>query len=298
MSGTRGLGRGLSSLIGEPQTERPRDGLRQVSVSDLRPGRFQPRTKFDEEEIDSLADSLRRQGMLQPILARPVLAGADGDLEIVAGERRWRAAQRATLHEVPVLVREFSDVEVIEIALVENLQRTDLNPLEEAAAYKRLHDEFGFNQAQIGEAVGKSRSHVANMMRLMDLPGTVQAMLDEGHLTAGHARALLGAVGPSALGLIVVDRGLSVRDTEALVRSQSDKGTSGPKVKAGAHVAVPGAADTRELEHRLSERLGLKVEIKGHGERGRLILHYSNVDQLEEVLAKLESPNRPRLVGP
>jgi ParB family chromosome partitioning protein len=298
MSETRGLGRGLSALIGEPQGERPRDGLRKVPVGDLRPGRFQPRTHFNPEEIDSLADSLRRQGMLQPILARPVLAGADGDLEIVAGERRWRAAQLATLHEVPVLVREFSDVEVIEIALVENLQRTDLGPLEEAAAYKRLHDEFGFNQAQIGEAVGRSRSHVANTMRLMDLPADVQAMLDDGRLTAGHARALLGGEDPSALAGIVLARGLSVRDTEALVKdgTQGDaRGTSSGGTSVA--MAAPGDADTRELEHRLSERLGLKVEVKGRGEQGRLVVHYRNLDQLEEVIAKLESNSRPRLVG-
>jgi len=297
MSETRGLGRGLSALIGEPQSERPRDGLRKVPVGDLRPGRFQPRTHFDQAEIDELAESLRRQGMLQPILARPVLAGADGDLEIVAGERRWRAAQLAPLHEVPVLVREFSDVEVVEIALVETLQRTDLGPLEEAAAYKRLHDEFGFNQAQIGEAVGKSRSHVANTMRLMELPAGVQAMLEDGRLTAGHARALLGSDDPVALAHVVVDDGLSVRDTEALVKSRTATGSGGAKPQAGGRAAETGDANTRELEHRLSERLGLKVEIKGRGEKGRLVLHYRNVDQLDDVIAKLESASRPRLVG-
>jgi len=295
MSETRGLGRGLSALIGEPQGERSRDGLRKVPIGDLRPGRFQPRTRFDEEEIEGLAESLRRKGMLQPILARPVLAGADGDLEIVAGERRWRAAQRAALHEVPVLVREFSDVEVIEIALVENLQRTDLNPLEEAAAFKRLQDEFGFSQAEIGEAVGKSRSHVANTMRLMDLPGTVRTMLEEGKLSAGHARALLSAKDPVALAHHVIDKELSVRETEALVRGEHQPAGGAPKATSGG--AAPVDANTRDLEHRLAERLGLKVDIKGRGEKGKLIIHYTTLEQLDDIVDKLDAPARPRLVG-
>jgi len=296
MSETRGLGRGLSSLIGEPQGGRPRDGMRKVAIGDLRPGRFQPRVRFDDDEIQSLAESLRRKGMLQPILARPVLAGADGDLEIVAGERRWRAAQLAALHEIPVLVREFSDVEVIEIALVENLQRTDLSPLEEAAAFKRLQDEFGFSQADIGEAVGKSRSHIANTMRLMDLPGAVQNLLDEGKLTAGHARALLGADDPAALAKTVIDKDLSVRETEALVRAGQQPATTG--AQAGTRRgAAQGDADTRALEHRLAERLGLKVEIRGRGEQGRVVVHYKNLEQLDELVDKLEAPTRPRLVG-
>ena len=298
MSETRGLGRGLSALIGEPTGGGSRDGLRNVPIGDLRPGRFQPRTHFDEQEIENLADSIRRQGMLQPILARPVLAGSEGDLEIVAGERRWRAAQRASLHDVPVLIRDFSDIEVVEIALVENLQRTDLGPLEEASAYKRLHDEFGLNQAEIGEAVGKSRSHVANMMRLVDLPGEVQTMLEDGRMTAGHARALLGAKEPVALAKVVTARELSVRATEDLVRQETQSGTPSPTTTGTTRAGAPaGDADTRALENRLSERLGLKVDIKGSGEKGRLILHYSNVDQLDEVIEKLEAPARPRLVG-
>ncbi len=298
MSETRGLGRGLSALIGEPTGGSSRDGLRNVPIGDLRPGRFQPRSRFDEQEIESLADSIRRQGMLQPILARPVLAGSEGDLEIVAGERRWRAAQRASLHDVPVLVRDFSDIEVVEIALIENLQRSDLGPLEEAGAYKRLHDEFGLNQAEIGDTVGKSRSHVANMMRLMDLPGEVQTMLEDGRMTAGHARALLGAEDPVVLAKAVVDRELSVRATENLVRQETQTGTSGSTTEGRTSTTAPtGDADTRALEHRLSERLGLKVEVKGSGEKGRLVLHYSNVDQLDEVIEKLEAPARPRLVG-
>ena len=302
MSETRGLGRGLSSLINEPTQGRSRDGLRQVPVGDLRPGRFQPRTNFDDEEIAQLADSLRRQGMLQPILARPVLAGSDGDLEIVAGERRWRAAQIAMLHDVPVLVREFSDIEVLEIALIENLQRTDLDPLEEAGAYKRLSDEFGLNQNEIAEAVGRSRPHVANMIRLLDLPGAVQAMLDEGRLSAGHARALLGADDPVHLAEIVIDKGLNVRQTEALVRDgdipEAADETSDEPTPSTTRAAVSSDPNTRELERRLSDALGLKVQIRGSGgEKGRLVVHYKTVEQLDDVIAKLESPSRPRLVG-
>jgi ParB family chromosome partitioning protein len=272
--------------------------MRKVPIGDLRPGRFQPRTKFDEEDIASLADSLRRKGMLQPILARPVLAGADGDLEIVAGERRWRAAQQASLHEVPVLVREFSDVEVVEIALVENLQRTDLNPLEEAAAFKRLQDEFGFNQAEIGEAVGKSRSHIANTMRLMELPSEVQTMLEDGRLTAGHARALLGSDNAIALAHTVIDRGLSVRDTEALVKQESQPPSGSAAGRAAAKAGGDEKdADTKDLENRLAERLGLKVDINGRGEKGRVVLHYTDLEQLDDIIAKLEAPTRPRLVG-
>ncbi len=300
MSETRGLGRGLSSLISEPNQGRPRDGLRQVPVSDLRPGRFQPRTNFDDEEIAQLADSLRNQGMLQPILARPVLAGSDGDLEIVAGERRWRAAQIAMLHDVPVMVREFSDIEVLEIALIENLQRADLDPLEEAAAYKRLGDEFGLSQNDIAEAVGRSRPHVANMIRLLDLPGTVQAMLDEGRLTAGHARALLGADDPVPLAEVVIDKGLNVRQTEALVRSGGvDVDDTPPPAETPAMPRATGSPDpnTLDLERRLSDTLGLKVDVRGSGEKGRLVVHYKTVEQLDDVIAKLESPSRPRLVG-
>ncbi|MEM7119935.1 MAG: ParB/RepB/Spo0J family partition protein [Pseudomonadota bacterium] len=303
MSETRGLGRGLSSLISEPNQARPRDGLRQVPVGDLRPGRFQPRTNFDDEEIAHLADSLRNQGMLQPILARPVLAGSDGDLEIVAGERRWRAAQIAMLHDVPVIVREFSDIEVLEIALIENLQRADLDPLEEAAAYKRLGDEFGLSQNDIAEAVGRSRPHVANMIRLLDLPGAVQAMLDEGRLSAGHARALLGADEPTELAEIVIDKGLNVRQTEALVRAggveieDAEEPPAPVATPAAPRASGPVDPNTLDLERRLSDALGLKVEVRGSGEKGRLVVHYTTVEQLDDVITKLESPSRPRLVG-
>jgi len=211
MSETRGLGRGLSSLIGETPA-RPRDGLRKVPVGDLRPGRLQPRTVFNEAEIDSLADSIRQHGLVQPLVARPI-PGEEPMLEIIAGERRWRAAQKARLHEVPVLVRELDDRQVLEIALIENLQRSDLGALEEAGAYQRLADEFGLNQVQIASAVGRSRAHVANTVRLLELPAPIKMLLENGSLTAGHARALLGCANGPELAEEIVAKGLSVRET-------------------------------------------------------------------------------------
>ena len=293
MSETRGLGRGLSSLIGETPA-RPRDGLRKVPVGDLRPGRLQPRTVFDAAEIESLADSIRQHGLVQPLVARPI-PGEEPALEIIAGERRWRAAQKARLHEVPVIVRELDDRQVLEIALIENLQRSDLGALEEAVAYRRLGDEFGLNQVQIANAVGRSRAHVANTLRLLDLPDAVKALLENGSLTAGHARALLGAADAPGLAREVVAKGLSVRETEKLVASGGAGKGRGGRGNRKAQDTAPDA-DIRDLERRLGERTGLKVTIKARGERGELVLAYSNLDQLDDVIAKLEAPTRPRLV--
>lgn len=293
MSETRGLGRGLSSLIGETPA-RPRDGLRKVPVGDLRPGRLQPRTVFDAAEIESLADSIRQHGLVQPLVARPI-PGQEPALEIIAGERRWRAAQKARLHEVPVIVRELDDRQVLEIALIENLQRSDLGALEEAVAYKRLGDEFGLNQVQIANAVGRSRAHVANTLRLLDLPAAVKTLLEDGSLTAGHARALLGAADAPGLAREVVAKGLSVRETEKLVAAGGAGKGRGGRGKRKADDAPPDA-DIRDLERRLAERTGLRVTIKARGERGELVLAYSTLDQLDDVIARLEAPTRPRLV--
>lgn len=295
MSETRGLGRGLSSLIGETPA-RPRDGLRKVPVGDLRPGRLQPRTVFNKAEIDSLADSIRQHGLVQPLVARPI-PGEEPMLEIIAGERRWRAAQKARLHEVPVLVRELDDRQVLEIALIENLQRSDLGALEEAAAYQRLAGEFGLNQVQIANAVGRSRAHVANTVRLLELPAPVRALLEQGSLTAGHARALLGAPDAPELAREITAKGLSVRETERLVASGGGaRGRGGRGNRKVAAAPTEGDADIRDLERRLAERTGLKVSIKSRGERGELVLAYSNLDQLEDVISRLEAPTRPRLV--
>ena len=279
----RNLGRGLSALLGggaedyaaleKPQT------MRTVPIDLVRPGRIQPRRRMDMGPIRQLAHSIAEKGILQPLLVRRHAEEA-GAFEIVAGERRWRAAQMARLHEIPVVVKEFSDSEALEIALVENLQREDLSPLEEAEAYKRLMEEFSHTQEALSKAMGKSRSHVANMLRLLGLPGPVKEMLDRGELTAGHARALLRADDPRALARKVVGRDLNVRQAEKLAR--------------GAKPRRPAAkdADTAAIERDLTSLLGLKVEIRPCGVGGTLKLHYTSLEQLDDVLHRLSHGNR------
>src|SRR5271167_3766303 len=266
----RQLGRGLAVLFGEGDGHTFADPVsqRRVPIELIRPGVFQPRRRFAEAELEALAQSIREKGILQPLLVRP-LTGEEADFELVAGERRWRAAQRLGLHEVPVMVRALADSEVLEIALVENLQREDLSPLEEAEAYKRLMEEFGRSQARLAEAVGKSRSHVANTVRLLSLPAPVRHRLDEGELSAGHARALLAAADPGALAEEVVRRGLNVRATERLVqrRAQPHQGLR-PPVRD---------ADTLALEHDLGAQLGLRVTLEPKARGGSLTLHYASL---------------------
>ncbi|HKM71179.1 MAG TPA: ParB/RepB/Spo0J family partition protein [Stellaceae bacterium] len=276
----RQLGRGLAALFGETEgggASVDPAAQRRVPVELIRPGPFQPRRRFAEAELEALGQSIREKGILQPLLVRP-LAGEEADFELVAGERRWRAAQRVGLHEVPVIIRPMTDSEALEIALVENLQREDLSPLEEAEAYSRLIDEFGRTQASLAEALGKSRSHVANMVRLLSLPAPVRRRLDEGELTAGHARALLGAADPIALAEQVVRRGLNVRATERLVqrRAQMPLPTRRPR-----------DADTVDLERELAALLGLRVILEPKQRGGALTLHYTNLDQLDRVLRLL-----------
>lgn len=280
----RGLGRGLSALLGDndedyAQLDRLRS-QRTVPVELLRPGRQQPRQHVDEDALQELAQSLREKGMLQPILVRR--CPDDSQMfEIVAGERRWRAAQLAGLHQVPVIVREFNDAEALEIALVENLQRQDLNPLEEAQGYRRLLDEYGHSQEDLARLLGKSRSHVANMVRLLALPEPVRQMLEQGALTAGHARALLASEDPEALARAVVDNGLNVRRTEDLVRRGRPRAARGQ--------ATTKDANTQALERDLSTVLGLKVEIRFRGRGGALVLHYQSLEQLDDILHRLNS---------
>lgn len=295
----RNLGRGLSALLGDSGVVAAASvieggspaaagaagtasarGLRTLTTGQLRPGKFQPRRQFEEEAIADLVESVREKGILQPILVRPV----DGGFEIIAGERRWRAAQRAQLHEVPVIIREFSDQEALEVALVENLQRQDLSPLEEAEGYRRLIDEFSHTQEELAKAVGKSRSHVANMMRLLGLPDPVKALVENKQLTAGHARALLTASDPVALAREVVDKQLNVRQTEKLAGGEG-KGSG----KGGAHAATAPSkdADTAALEHDLAELLGVRVTLKSLGKGGELTIHYSSLEQLDDVLSRL-----------
>jgi len=287
----RGLGRGLSALLGEDQSDLVElDKVRSsktVAVELIHPGRFQPRHGFDEDRINDLVESIKEKGILQPILVRRDSENRN-HYEIIAGERRWRAAQLAQLHEVPVIVKDLSDGEALEVALVENLQRQDLSPLEEADGYRRLMDEFEHTQEDLAKAVGKSRSHVANMMRLLGLPDAVKEMVEKGQLTAGHARALLAAGDPIAVARKVAAKGLNVRQTEKLVQAES--GDKGKKTHADkSHKGVD--ADTAALERDLGNLLGLKVNIKFHGQGGgQLIIHYTSLEQLDDVLHRLSQP--------
>jgi ParB family chromosome partitioning protein len=279
----RQLGRGLAALFGEAG-EGALAGAgagpqRLVPIERIRPGALQPRRRFAEAELDALAQSIREKGILQPLLVRSLTA-QETDFELIAGERRWRAAQRVGLHDVPIIIRQISDSDALEIALVENLQREDLSPLEEAEAYSRLMEEFGRTQASLAEAVGKSRSHVANMIRLLSLPAPVRRRLDEGELSAGHARALLAAADPVALAEEVVRRGLNVRATERLVQRRA--GIQRPRRRIRD-------ADTLALERELGTRLGLRVTLERKQRGGALTVHYASLDQLDRVLGLLRS---------
>jgi ParB family chromosome partitioning protein len=279
-----GLGRGLSALLGdEPSPEAAPRGTREVPIEKLHPNRYQPRTSFNEEAIKDLAESIKARGILQPILVRPS-STREGDYEIVAGERRWRAAQRARLHMVPVLEKGLSDDESLEIAIVENVQRQDLSPVDEARGYRRLVDEFGHSQQEVADTVGKSRSHVANMMRLLSLPPKVQALLDDGALSMGHARALITSENAEWLAQQIIEKGLNVRQAEDLARNAPAEGSTRKPAKPGKD------ADTRALESQLSGALGLKVSIDHKGTSGGSVtIRYRNLDQLEDVTSRLAS---------
>jgi ParB family chromosome partitioning protein len=280
-----GLGRGLSSLLGEVAQEAPvagsatgRGGLQMMPVSSIEPHLDQPRRHFDEEALEELAASIRARGLIQPIVVRP----HGHRYQIVAGERRWRAAQRARLHEVPVIVRDLSDSETLEVALLENIQRRDLNAIEEAEAYKRLVDDYGHTQDELGKLVHKSRSHIANLLRLLDLPPSVRALVVSGDLSMGHARALVTALDPAALAQDVVSRGLSVRETEKLAKFGKPGRERQPKLEyKGA------SADIDALERQLGDMLGLKVQISHRPDGGSVALHYSTLDQLDMICQRL-----------
>lgn len=273
------LGRGLAALIGDPPPAAPGEtgGPRQIPVEFLAPGPFQPRGPIHADSIAELVESVRARGILQPLLVRPD-PNQPGHFQIIAGERRWRAAQAAELHEVPALVRELTNVEAMAAALVENLQRQDLNAIEEAEGYRRLLDEFGLTQDKLGEAVGKSRSHVANTIRLLALPASVLAEVRQGSLTAGHARALLAHPDPATAALTVISRGLNVRQTEALTAKRPDPAAPAARAKD---------PETAALETEISGRLGLKVEIAFDGKGGSVRIHYRSLDQLDGVVALL-----------
>ena len=283
-----GLGRGLGALLGEIAQEAPiaadgsavpAEGVRMLAVSAIQPHPDQPRRHFDTAALDELAQSIATRGVIQPIVVRP----HGHSYQIVAGERRWRAAQRARLHEVPVVVRDFDDAATLEIALIENIQRQDLNAIEEAQAYQRLADEFGHTQEALGRIVHKSRSHVANLLRLLELPPLVQRWLSEGAMSMGHARALLGAAEVEALARQVIDRGLSVRETERLAQRAKPPREGRASTRGGS---APDA-DIAALEQQLSDLLGLTVHVR-HGQAGgTLAIDYSTLDQLDMVCQRL-----------
>ncbi|MCB1365847.1 MAG: ParB/RepB/Spo0J family partition protein [Rhodobacteraceae bacterium] len=285
----RGLGRGLSALMADVRPEQDsaagerRPDL-QVPIEKLTANPDQPRRSFGQGDLEDLAASIREKGVLQPLIVRPA---GNGMFQIVAGERRWRAAQMAQLHQLPVLVRDLDDTEVLEIAIIENIQRADLNAVEEAIGYRQLMDRFGHTQEKLSQALGKSRSHIANLLRLLNLPDDVRAMIQDGSLSAGHARALITCENPSELAQKVVRGGLSVRATEALVKKQQH-GEDAPRRQARPKDAQKDA-DTRALEGDLSAALGMRVTIehKAEGEAGRLIVSYDSLDQLDDLCARL-----------
>lgn len=285
--GRRGLGRGLSALLGESDAENPAAageaaGAREIPIELIRRNPDQPRRRFGEAEIAELADSIREKGVLQPVLVRPA-PDAPGEYQLVAGERRWRASQQAGLKAIPALVRELDDQQVLEIAIIENVQRADLGPIEESLSYRALMDRFGRTQEEVAQVVGKSRPHVANALRLLNLPAEVQTLLADGLLTAGHARALIGSLNPLALAQEVISRGLNVRDTEALVKRGA------PEKKSASFATKPVARDhdTAALESDLSEVLGLEVEIRDRGGVGELRIKYATLEQLDDLCRRL-----------
>jgi ParB family chromosome partitioning protein len=278
----RGLGRGLSALIGEENVptrgEARARASRNVPIAFLKPNRFQPRKRFSEEDLADLVQSVKEKGILQPILVRPA-AGEPNSFEIVAGERRWRAAQLAKLHDVPVVVREMSDGEALELAIIENVQRQDLNAIEEGTAYQELMDRFAYTQEKVATEVGKSRSHVANTLRLLKLPESVKTMVRDGRLTAGHARTLIGVTNPEARAKEILAGALNVRESER--RSQKNPKTHKPAVED---------PNIKDIESIISNALGLKVQVVHKGDKGGEVrISYKTLEQLDEIMFRLKS---------
>lgn len=294
-SQNKGLGRGLDALLGDARaaTQSPASTgpKRELPIEYLQPNADQPRRIFDQDAINELSGSIKAKGLLQPILVRPL---GDDKYEIVAGERRWRAAQKANLHNVPVIIRELTDEETAEIAIIENVQRVDLNPVEEAQAYQRLAETFGRTQDVIAKTVGKSRSHVANVMRLLNLSEKALDGLSTGKITAGHARALLGSSAPDMAYKFVVDRGLSVRETENYIKEAEAQlrppptGAGGKKPTKAKTSSASKDADTRALERDLSSVLGLEVSVT-HNKKGAgsISIDYLTLDQLDDLCRRL-----------
>lgn len=286
----RRLGRGLAALIGSSQDESEivapsRQGQRKAPVEFLRPNPRNPRKEFADADLEELSASIREKGIIQPIVVRAAAEGADL-YEIIAGERRWRAAQRAGLHEVPIVILVADDREALELAIIENVQRSDLNPLEEAQGYERLVADHGYTHGDIAKAIGKSRSHVANMTRLVKLPEKTRQMLANGEISAGHARALLAVAEPDAVAASIVERGLTVRDIERLAQQEGEPASETVPRKAGK-AAPEQDADTRALIRKLTDALGLDVQLKTRGEAGELVIRYKTLEQLDSICERL-----------
>ena len=279
----KGLGRGLSSLMGDTETAQTKNTNvgqeTKIPIANLKPSPSQPRRLFNKNSINELADSIKAKGLVQPLVVRPSPSDANS-YEIIAGERRWRAAQIAQLHEVPVVIRNFNDTEALEIAIIENVQRSDLSPIEEAAGYKRLIENHGHTQEDLSAIVGKSRSHIANIIRLLSLPQSIQDMITEGKISAGHARAIMNSAFPERLAEKIINENLSVRDAENLAK---DKKGIIKKIK----LKDP---DTIDLENKISEKLGLAININHKGKKGGSIkIDYKTLDQLEMITQKLKN---------
>lgn len=282
------LGRGLAALIGDTVTEastidRSR-GQKKVPIEFLRPNPNNPRKYFNDESLQELTASIREKGVIQPIIARSI--GAESNhFEIIAGERRWRAAQLAGLHEVPVVVVDVSERESLELAIIENVQREDLNPMDEARGYEELAERFGYSQLDIAKIIGKSRSHIANTIRLLKLPEISRQFLERGDISAGHGRALLASTDPDALAKRIIEHGLSVRDTEKLTQKVDVSNSAGSEGK----IRKAKDADTRALERTLTDALGMSVSIKHRGEKGEISIRYRSLDQLDALCQKLRN---------
>ena len=301
----KGLGRGLSALMADVDTAaQPREdnasqglpielGEKYVPIEKIFPNPEQPRRRFADEDLKDLANSIRAKGVIQPLIVRKRPNG-EGEFEIVAGERRWRASQMAQLHELPVIEREFTDTEVLEVAIIENIQRSDLNPVEEAFGYQQLMDKFGHTQEKLAEALGKSRSYIANLLRLLKLPDTVQDYLKEGKLSIGHARALITTDNATSIARQVVEGGLSVRETEKLVKrlaQGSENSDATPTQRASS--AADKDADTKALEGDLSAAIGMSVSVNhdSKNEKGTVVISYSSLDQLDDICRIINSNN-------
>ena len=290
----RGLGRGLSALMADVQEDKPEvsggtkelDSL--IPIEKIFPNPDQPRRSFDKDALSDLAASIQEKGIIQPLILREK-SGGDGTYEIVAGERRWRASQIAKLHEVPAIIRDFDDTEVLEIAIIENIQRSDLNPMEEAQAYSQLMEKFGHTQEVLSKSLGKSRSHIANSVRLLTLPADIQFFVKEGQLSAGHARALITADDPIGLAKLAIQKGLSVRDVEKLAKSVLD--AKAPKAPSVGPKSREKDADTKALEQDLSANLGMKVSVDHTAgkENGTLTISYASLEDLDELCRILSS---------